>query len=249
MPRESKCRRVAFLPPVKAFKPVGVPLTGLQEVVLKVEEFEAIRLKSHLNLEQEACAQMMQISRPTFQRILVEAYSKIADALSNGKAIRIEGGSYCLGQGHCRRRERQLDHMEGCKLYDSGLELEASALIDLSQSNKIAVCSTGSEPSSLVHERFGRCSNFLIWQSDRNTFSVLDNPDSENYQSFGTDSAKLLIQAGVGVLIVNHIGPKAFMILQRANIHVYTGAKDKSITEAVKMFQTQGLTELESANS
>lgn len=249
MARESKCRRVAFMPPVKAYKPVGVPLADLHEVVLKVEEFEAIRLKNHLNLEQEACAQMMQISRPTFQRILTEAYAKIADALSNGKAIRIEGGSYCLGQGHCRRRERQLDYMEGCKLYDSGLELEAKVPGNLSPNNKIAVCSTGREPSSLVHERFGRCATFLIWDPNSNSYTVLNNPDLENCQSYGTENAKLLIQAGVRVLIANHIGPKAFLILQRANIHVYYGAKDKNIAEIIEMYQARKLTELESANS
>ena len=95
MAREAKCRRVACIPPVKAYKPMGVPVSYLEEVILKVEEAEAIRLKSHLNLEQEECARMMQISRPTFQRILGEAYAKIADALTNGKEI---------GRASCRER-------------------------------------------------------------------------------------------------------------------------------------------------
>jgi len=248
MPRESKCRRVAFMPPVKAFSPVGIPLTDLEEVVFKVEEIEAIRLKNHLNLEQEECAQMMQISRPTFQRILTEAYGKIADAFTNGKAIRIEGGSYCLGQGHCRRRERQLDYMEGCRFYDSGLELNPNEHNAAAASNKIAVCSTGIDPSDIVHERFGRCSHFLVWDPDRNSFSLLETPDPENNSGLGTAGAKLLIQAGIKALIVNHIGPKAFLILQRANIRVYNGADSKSITEAIKMFQSRKLNELESAN-
>ncbi len=235
------------MPPVKAFKPVGLPLSRLEEVVFKVEEIEAIRLKNHLGLEQEECAQMMQVSRPTFQRILTEAYSKIADALSNGKAIRIEGGSYCLGHGHCRRRERQLANMEGCNLYDAGLELEVNTQSDLIENNKIAVCSAGTEPSALVHERFGRCSHFQIWSPD-NTFTLLNNQDLTNDQGHGTTSAKLLIQAGIKAIIVNHIGPKAFMILQRSNIDVYTGAEGQSIEQAIKMLQAGELRELEAAN-
>ena len=94
MPRPTKWRRVAFMPEVTYFKPAGIPLRVLEEVCLSVEEAEAIRLKDLEGLEQEECAQKMSISRPTFQRVLSSARQKIADALLNGKAIRIEGGNF-----------------------------------------------------------------------------------------------------------------------------------------------------------
>jgi predicted DNA-binding protein (UPF0251 family) len=94
MPRPHKCRRVAFLPDVTYFKPAGIPMRVLEEVRLSVEEAEAIRLKDLEGLEQEEGAQRMNISRPTFQRVLASARQKTADALLNGKAIRIEGGSF-----------------------------------------------------------------------------------------------------------------------------------------------------------
>ena len=94
MPRPPKCRRVAFLPNVTCFKPVGIPLRVLDEVQLSVEEAEAIRLKDLEGLDQEASAERMNISRPTFQRVLASGRKKIAEALLNGKAIRIEGGSF-----------------------------------------------------------------------------------------------------------------------------------------------------------
>lgn len=94
MPRPPKCRRVAFLPSVTYFKPAGVPLRALEDVQLSVEEAEAIRLKDLEGLEQEEGAERMNISRPTFQRVLASARQKMADALLNGKAIRIEGGSF-----------------------------------------------------------------------------------------------------------------------------------------------------------
>ena len=94
MPRPLKCRRVAFLPNVTYFKPAGIPLRILDEVQLSVEEAEAIRLKDLQGLEQEEGAERMNISRPTFQRVLASARQKMADALLNGKAIRIEGGSF-----------------------------------------------------------------------------------------------------------------------------------------------------------
>lgn len=108
MPRPIKWRRVDFIPETTFFKPAGIPLYRLEEVRLSVEEAEAIRLKDLEELEQEECARMMQISRPTFQRVLGSARQKLADALLNGKAIRIEGGNFemamrrftCRSDGH-----------------------------------------------------------------------------------------------------------------------------------------------------
>lgn len=94
MPRPLKCRRVAFLPNVTYFKPAGIPLRALGEVRLSVEEAEAIRLKDLESFEQEQGAERMNISRPTFQRVLASARQKVADALLNGRAIRIEGGNF-----------------------------------------------------------------------------------------------------------------------------------------------------------
>jgi predicted DNA-binding protein (UPF0251 family) len=96
MPRPIKWRRVDSIPSVTHFKPAGIPLHSLVEVNLTVEEVEAIRLKDLENLEQEECAQRMQISRPTFHRVLESARKKLAEALLNGKAIRIEGGNFEL---------------------------------------------------------------------------------------------------------------------------------------------------------
>ncbi|MDD5094376.1 MAG: DUF134 domain-containing protein [Dehalococcoidia bacterium] len=94
MSRPPKCRRVDSIPDVTYFKPAGIPLRELQEVCLTVEEVEAIRLKDLEGMEQQAGAEKMNISRPTFQRVLSSARQKIADGLLNGKAIRIEGGNF-----------------------------------------------------------------------------------------------------------------------------------------------------------
>ena len=94
MPRPIKDRRVSFMPEVTYFKPAGIPLRVLEESRLSVEEVEAIRLKDLDGLEQEECAEKMNISRQTFQRVLGSARRNIADALLNGKAIRVEGGNF-----------------------------------------------------------------------------------------------------------------------------------------------------------
>lgn len=108
MPRPPKFRRVEFLPQVTVFKPAGIPLAELEEEVLTVEELEAIRLKDLEGLEQEDCAERMEVSRPTFQRVLSSAREKVAKALIEGKAIRVEGGNYRLAAR--RFKCRACDH-------------------------------------------------------------------------------------------------------------------------------------------
>jgi len=67
-----------------------------EEAILSVDEFEAVRLKDLEGLDQNECAKKMDISQPTFHRLVVSARRKIADALTHGKTIKIEGGHYRL---------------------------------------------------------------------------------------------------------------------------------------------------------
>jgi len=96
MVRPKKCRFVESAPEVSYFKPRAIPLSELEEVCLTIEEIEALKLKFLDKLEQKQAAKKMQVSRTTFWRILSGAGEKISDALINGKAIKIEGGTYKL---------------------------------------------------------------------------------------------------------------------------------------------------------
>ncbi len=94
MVRPRNCRRVGSMPESNYFKPRGIPLSMLEEVILNVDEFEAIRLADLENLYQEQAAEKMKVSRPTFGRIIDSAHKKVAEALVKGKALKIEGGEF-----------------------------------------------------------------------------------------------------------------------------------------------------------
>jgi predicted DNA-binding protein (UPF0251 family) len=94
MPRPCKCRHVSFQPGVSYFKPRGIPLNQLEESVLMVDELESVRLADLEGMYQDQAAEQMHVSRQTFGNIVSAAHKKIADALVNAKAIRIEGGVY-----------------------------------------------------------------------------------------------------------------------------------------------------------
>ena len=98
MPGKLKCRRVCAIPQNKVFLPQQ-PFGGMSK--LTVEELETVRLCDLERMEQDDAAISMNVSRATFQRTLYQAREKIADALCNGKAIRIGGGNYELAQHPC----------------------------------------------------------------------------------------------------------------------------------------------------
>ncbi len=90
MPRPCKNRRVRGIPNSNYFKPAGVPFSSLSQVELDMDEFESLRLIYIDNLPQEEASKKMQISQPTFSRILKSTIKKISDAIVNGKAIKIK---------------------------------------------------------------------------------------------------------------------------------------------------------------
>lgn len=90
MPRRKIQRCTNFKPGVYYFKPQGIPMQFLEEVVLMSDEVEAIKLYDVDELEQIDAAKKMKISQPTFARILASARKKITEAIIKGKAIRIE---------------------------------------------------------------------------------------------------------------------------------------------------------------
>lgn len=89
MPRPRLYRKIEFNPEATYFKPQGIPMRDLEVVELTMEEIEAYRLRYLGNLDQKEAAEKMHTSASTYQRIIYSAYKKIADALINGKAIKV----------------------------------------------------------------------------------------------------------------------------------------------------------------
>ena len=90
MVRPRLFRKIRFNPSVTYFKPQGVPMRFLEIVELSTEELEAYRLRHINDLDQIDAAKKMKTSQSTYQRILYSAYKKVADALINGKSIKIK---------------------------------------------------------------------------------------------------------------------------------------------------------------
>ncbi len=92
--RPKKYRCVQGEPKIKYFKPQGVPPRLLREVLLTIDECEALCLADRQGKYHLDAARIMRISRQTFGNILASARQKVAEAILSGKALRIGGGTY-----------------------------------------------------------------------------------------------------------------------------------------------------------
>ncbi len=104
MSRPTKLRTVCCMPETLEFGPSDNPSNDI--VILSVDQYETIRIIDLEGLTQEDCAEQMQVARTTVQGIYEEARKIIADAIVNGKILRIEGGSYKLCDEDKRRCHR-----------------------------------------------------------------------------------------------------------------------------------------------
>jgi predicted DNA-binding protein (UPF0251 family) len=84
------------MPQIASFHPAGLADHEQQTVILTLEELEAIRLVDLEGMYQEEAALEMGVSRKTLWNDLKAGRKKVAEALINGWAIKIEGGSYVL---------------------------------------------------------------------------------------------------------------------------------------------------------
>lgn len=104
MSRPDKIRKVGYDPEIKGFKPKGLPTVKLDKIELTIDEFEAIRLADYLGYDHKNAAILMDISRPTFSRLIYRARTKIADFLVEAKELLIEGGNIeYVTRGQCEK--------------------------------------------------------------------------------------------------------------------------------------------------
>lgn len=117
MPRPQQFRRIASPPLMKGFKPFGIPRKELESVILRYDEYEAVRLLDYEGMMQEKAAELMNVSRPTLTRIYENARNSIAKALVEGKMIVIDGGNVDFGKSwfRCRKCNKLIEGLENHK--------------------------------------------------------------------------------------------------------------------------------------
>ncbi len=227
MPRPRKCRIVGFIPNNDCFYP---HVNNTEEVVLSIEEVEAIRLSDYMEMEQDSAAKSMDISRGTFQRMIHSARNKMADALIHGKRIKIEGGIYELSQGKmcCKRDSIHCKHKD-CDTCGTCQGSEKNEIIKGVSFMKIAIATEGTEVSA----HFGKCENFTIVEIENS--EVISK---EVISTIGNQHGQLpifLLTHGAHTVISGGMGDGAKQNLKSNGIQFITGASG-SVEDVILSF-------------
>jgi predicted Fe-Mo cluster-binding NifX family protein len=112
---------------------------------------------------------------------------------------------------------------------------------------KVGVSSTGKDLDAQVDPRFGRCSYFIIVDSETMNFECISNESAMASGGAGIQAAQTVAKAGVEVIITGNVGPNAFQTLSAAGIKVFTGALG-NVKEVVERYKKGELRETEAAS-
>lgn len=214
MPRPVRKRRVYQQP--GSFHFVGAnPSRG--DVVLTLDEFEAVRLCDYVGLEQGEAAKRLDVARSTFQNILNRARKKLAEVLIYGKDLRIEEGSV----------EFARDPEWGCCQFILQSVRRVGGLPDFpkeEQDMKIAV--TYDAENGEIFQHFGRTENFKVYEVEDGQVKEA-RVESTNGQGHGA-LAGVLKDLGVETLICGGIGGGAQQALNAQGIRFYGGCSGQA---------------------
>ena len=228
MPRPRKCRKVCSFPHNPGFIPLN-QRGAAEPVILAVDEYEAIRLIDREGYSQEQCGAYMAVSRATVQQIYTLARKKLADALVEGRPLRIEGGDYRICEG-----DEQYCGCHGC-----GQCSWVRQPIGGSQM-KIAIPLDENEKDVCVS--FGRAPLYLFWE-DGNT-QILPNPAADAEGGAGIKAAQFLVDQAATALITVRCGQNAANVFQAAGMKIYEAKKGCTAAENLALLSDNQLEEL-----
>lgn len=195
MPRPLRCRKIEQLPVYRSFSPDDI--SDAENVVMTVDEFEALRLLDDVGLTQEACAARMHIARTTVTAIYDSARKKVADVLVNGKRLLISGG-------HCEFEP---------------VELKQEIIEKGTDSMRIAVTYDNGE----IFQHFGHTEQFKLYDVEEGKI-VQEQIVDTNGSGHGA-LAGFLQAAKADALICGGIGMGAQMALADAGIRLFAGVQ------------------------
>lgn len=211
MPRPIKERNIREKPICCRFIPEKIQ--NNETVTLTMDEFDVIRKCDYERLSQENCAQTMNVSRTTVQRIYASARSKIADALVLGKVLEVDGGIVSFNSNNPSSSYKN----------DQG-----------EVSMKIAIGLDGEN----VANHFGHCNDFRVYEIVDN--KVIHQEDIHDELHVHQARPQFLKDLGVDVLIMNSMGKGAYNRLITLGIKTIN-AENKSVENALNSYLSKEL--------
>lgn len=196
MSRAGKKKKVLKMPGYCRFAAENQRKMVGHSIVMKVEEYECIRLIDYMAYTQEECAKAMEVSRGTVQMLYAEARKKLARFLVEGLELRIEGGEYVAIDSSAegsKKKERM--NMKIAVTYENGQ----------------------------IFQHFGHTEQFKVYEVEDGKIVGSEVVDT-NGQGHGA-LAGFLSEGNIDVLICGGIGGGARNALAEAGIKLFPGAQ------------------------
>ncbi len=102
---------------------------------------------------------------------------------------------------------------------------------------KIAVSASGPALDAGLDPRFGRCSHFVIVETEDMSFEALDNAAAAAGGGAGIQAARAVAQSGARAVLTGNCGPSANQTLTAAGLEVFTGCSG-TVAQAVESFRS-----------
>ena len=97
---------------------------------------------------------------------------------------------------------------------------------------KVCITSEGKTLDSKVDPRFGRCQNFIFFDTDTGNFEAQENANSQFQGGAGIQSGQFVVSKGIKVVLTGNVGPNAHQVLSAAGISIFTGISG-TVKEAI----------------
>ncbi|MDD2689925.1 MAG: NifB/NifX family molybdenum-iron cluster-binding protein [Candidatus Omnitrophica bacterium] len=101
---------------------------------------------------------------------------------------------------------------------------------------KICITSEGRTLDSKVDSRFGRCQNFIFFDTDTGKFEAQENTNAQFQGGAGIQSGQLVVSRGVKAVLTGNVGPNAYQVLSAAGVSVFTGVSG-TVQEAIEGYR------------
>lgn len=101
---------------------------------------------------------------------------------------------------------------------------------------RIAICSQGPGMESMVDKRFGRCAYFVLVDTEKESTDTFPNSGAGASGGAGPQTAQMLGEKGVDVVLVGNVGPKAISALSAGQIKVYLGISG-TVADALEQYR------------
>jgi len=112
---------------------------------------------------------------------------------------------------------------------------------------KLVISSTGKDMDDSIDPRFGRCSYYIAYDTEKDTFEAVENKSRNATGGAGIQASQAAADLGADAVITTNIGPNAFRVLETAGIKVYSGVTG-TVRQAVEGFKNGSLGTTEKPN-